>query len=130
MRKMVRYTQDNSINLASGAVKAWSLKYPARWARELVWYVLGDERRILCLLETHVTHLGKKSRHGNGRVLRWCVEPFEHDWSVRRGALLTRRVPATNNDTTGLVRAGVRAPYHHHSRQALCVEPDFEDLTP
>lgn len=130
MRQMVRYTKDKSINVASGAVKAWNLKYPARWAPALVWYVLGEERRLVYLLETHVTHLGKKSRHGNGRVLRWRVEPFEQDWSVRRGALLTRRLPATDDDKTGLVRAGVRAPYHHHSRQALCVEPNFEELKP
>jgi len=67
-------------------LKAWNLKYPARWAPELVWYVMGDDRALLYLLETHVTHIGKKSRHGNGRVLRWRVEQFEHDWSIRRGA--------------------------------------------
>lgn len=129
IHQMTRYTTSPSFHTSLGHMKAWDLKLPARFANYLVWYAHGDAKGVRELL-TRVPSLGHKSRHGNGRVLRWSVEEWEHDWSVEREGRLTRRMPAAYRPTTPPSRATLRVPYHHRSRACLIVEPAYEELVP
>lgn len=127
LAEMQRYTPDGSVNVKGGRYKPSDIPMPTIFARQLVWYALGDLSQIGRLLD-RVSNLGKLSNVGAGRVLHWIVERQQDDWSVHRDDDLTRRMP-TGVPWTGLpCYGGLRPPYWHRSRQAEAVEPLFEEL--
>jgi len=127
--ELKRWSDAADINVSAGRYKAHDLKLAARLARRLEWYVVGDGELIERLLVQHITAVGRKVGHGNGRVLRWRVEDWPHDWSVVRGSELTRAMPA--GFARGyLSRRAVRAPSWHPSRIIDCVAPDDDQLRP
>jgi hypothetical protein len=128
--EFITRTSAKSFHRSLGHTKAWDLRYPAALARRLVWYAVGDAEAVFDLLALHVPNVGKKARQGNGRVMRWAVEPWPHDWSVERDGELTRRMPHAFRPDAVPSRGALRTPYHHRSRQAPCVEPDFAALRP
>jgi hypothetical protein len=127
--EMVRRTREKSANIAGGQLKACDVALPSRFARTLVWYAVGNIAQVRALLD-RVRNLGKLSNHGCGRVMRWEVEPWPVDWSRERAGELTRRMPAGYRPGEPARMGAIRAPYHHRSRRILCVEPDYEALTP
>ena len=62
------------------------------------WYAVGNIDKVNALLES-VTHLGKKVSQGWGRVNRWEVEPWAHDWSVFRQEVM-RAIPSKDGIST------------------------------
>jgi hypothetical protein len=127
--EMARYTTAGSVQINCGSFKAQDKAFPARVAREVVWYAVGERPAVEALL-AFVPHIGKLSRHGNGRVLEWRVDQWAPDWAIERDGALTRRMPAAYRPDEVPGRGGLRAPYHHLSRQGPCVEPDFMALRP
>lgn len=127
--EMTRWTADSDVEVSAGRFKAHDLKLPARIARRLEWYAIGDARHILRVLTEHVSAVGRKVGQGNGRVLRWRIDDWMQDWSITRGGKLTRPMPA--GYMRGPVQTrGVRALYWHPSRQIECVVPREADLVP
>lgn len=124
-----RWTDATDVDESAGRFKAYDLKLPARIAAWLEWYVVGDADEIRRLLERHITSLGRKRAHGNGRVMRWHVEPMAEDWSVERGGKLTRAMPRGYGHGRVAMRA-VRPPCWHPSRQIVCVVPIESELVP
>lgn len=127
--EMQRWSDAGDVDVSSGRYKASDLKLPARVARRLEWYAVGDGKAIERVLTEHVTAVGRKVGQGNGRVLRWRVEDWPHDWSVSRGGRLTRPMPQGYAPGPVQVR-GVRALYWHPSRQIRCVVPMESQLVP
>lgn len=119
--EMARYTDSPSISLGAGALKAADLVFPAVMTRTLTWYAAGHKNRVRRLLK-HISHVGKKTAHGYGRVQRWSVRKADEDWSICRGDTLTRRMPSTTRPRAHAHRMAIRPPYHHHSRIMLTVE--------
>jgi CRISPR type IV-associated protein Csf3 len=122
VHEMERWSDAKNVDISAGRYKAHDLKLPARFATELHWFVVGRSGRIQRLLEQHITSVGRKVGHGNGRVLAWRVEPWHEDWSTRCGSLLTRPMPA-GFMRGHIARRGIRAPYWHPSRVLECVVP-------
>jgi CRISPR type IV-associated protein Csf3 len=107
---MARYAPDRKHHISTGPLKARDGVVPAVLAPRVEWWALGDPSAVRDLLG-RVTHLGRHTRHGHGRVLRWDVA---EDAAAREK--WRRRVfpdPAGSPDT-------VRAPYHHQSRRMPC----------
>lgn len=127
--EMTRWSEAVDVEVAAGRHKAYDLTLPARIARRLEWYVVGHADEILRVLQTHMTAVGRKVGHGHGRVLRWRVDEWAHDWSVSRGGKLTRPMPA-GYQRGPVQRRGIRALYWHPSRQIECVVPRESDLVP
>ncbi len=107
---MARWTKDRKHHIATGPLKARDGVVPAIVTPEIVWWALGAPDMIRDIL-ARVTHLGRHTRHGHGRVLSWDVtvdEAARERWQ--------RRVwpdPAGASE-------GIRAPYHHPSRKMPC----------
>ena len=116
--EMSRYTTSPSVNQAGGAFKAQNKPCPSRFTRRVWWYAVGDIHRVREVL-TRVPAIGKLVNHGPGKVLRWTVEEHD-DWDAWRA----RAMP----DAESGIRASIRAPYHHPSRQAPATEPIYEEL--
>jgi len=101
----------------------------ALWVR---WYAVGDKEEIGYLLST-VTHIGKKSVQGWGRVYRWEVRKWKYDWSVWKDDQLMRGIPmeALVKERVGkqvpvdlkLGNYGVRPSYWKKSNQMDLVMP-------
>jgi CRISPR type IV-associated protein Csf3 len=126
---MARWSRAPDVDVSAGRFKAHDLRLPARVARRLEWYAVGDPAQIQRVLTEHITAVGRKVGHGNGRVLRWRVDDWAHDWSVTRNGRLSRPMP--EGYVRGPVqRRGVRALYWHPSRQIACVVPREADLVP
>lgn len=124
-RHFRRYTAAKSHHPGLGPMKAKDLPLPTRLAYEIHWYALGDPDETTHLL-THVSHIGKLTHHGMGRVLRWEIEQMGADRSIDYDGRLMRRMPwGYAQDRPGVVGA-IRAPYHHFSRCVLSVEGDYD----
>lgn len=100
-----------------GRYKAYRMPAFYRHALSVSWYVVGDKAEIENLL-AHVTHIGKKTAQGNGRIITWQVESWPHDWSITRDGELMRAVP----NEAGILY-GVRPSYWLSENQVLCKLP-------
>lgn len=111
--------------IEQGRYKSYHMPVFYRVASKVDWYCVGDGGEIARLLST-VTHLGKKRSQGWGRVIRWEVQSWPHDWSVWRDGKLTRGVPA--NDVAGkgtfdFLHHGLRPSYYRPQNQMLIAMP-------
>jgi len=107
-----------TVNISSGHYKAYHMPLWYRHALWVRWYVLGEPERIRELLSC-CTHIGKKTSQGWGSVLRWEVEEWHSDWSVRRDdGQLMRAIPAAE----GIVH-GFRPSYWLPEHQTVCAVP-------
>lgn len=109
----------------SGPHKAYHMPIFYRAALYVDWYCVGDKRDIEMLLSV-VTHLGKKTVQGWGRVMRWEVEPIAEDISVWHEGRLMRGIPADlvedkKGCDVGLY--GVRPSYWRRENQMQLVMP-------
>jgi CRISPR type IV-associated protein Csf3 len=80
------------IDTSAGEYKAYRMPLYYRAALWVEWYCVGNAEKIAPLLYM-VTHLGKKSSQGWGRVARWEIEPIGEDWSIWRDGTLMRGIP-------------------------------------
>jgi CRISPR type IV-associated protein Csf3 len=105
------------IDVAAGAMKSYHMPVFYRHALAARWYAVGYRPEIERLL-AHCTHLGKKTSQGWGAVLRWDVEPWPEDWSVRGPQGLMRAIPAERGILTGF-----RPSYWLPKNQTICAVP-------
>lgn len=111
-----------SILTASGIYKGYNTPVFLRHTLAVRWYAVGNIDKVSALLES-VTHLGKKVSQGWGRVNRWEVEPWAHDWSVFRGQEVMRAIPSKDG-----ILYGVRPPYWQPKNQTPCRLPAIADM--
>lgn len=104
---------------ASGPYKGYNMPIYLRHGYVVRWYAVGGIERVRDLL-AQVTHLGKKTAQGWGRVNRWEVEPWAHDWSTWQGERLMRAIPAPSG-----IYYGVRPPYWRAGNQTTCALPSL-----
>lgn len=101
-----------------GRYKAYHMPIYYRHALEVSWYVVGDKSQIERLLQI-VTHIGKKTAQGNGRINRWCVESWPADCSLRNDAgKPMRAIPQS-----GGILYGIRPSYWDSKNQVECQLP-------
>jgi hypothetical protein len=95
-------------------------------ARAVIWFALGDRGEIERLLP-HLTALGKKREMGWGSVLRWEVDQWREDWSVRGpGRMLMRAVPSE----AGSELYGIKPPYWSRHHQCRVLMPQLQPDQP
>ena len=102
---MSRLTKDRKFHAGLGPTKARNGVSGATWPGVITWDALGDPDATRRLL-THLTHLGRLVRHGNGTVL--SVTVTEHN---NQDAWRDREWPGSGH--------AIRAPYWHRSRHAV-----------
>lgn len=107
-----------NVIVEKGRYKSYHQQTFLRHALWVSWYVVGERAEIEALL-ARVTHIGKKTAQGNGRINEWRVEPWAEDWSVWRGERLMRAIP----DAGGILY-GIRPPYWLPENQVQCRLPE------
>jgi hypothetical protein len=69
------------VDTSAATYKAYRMPVFYRSALWVEWYCVGDKTALERLL-TCVTHLGKKTSQGWGRVARWEIQLHHDDWSI------------------------------------------------
>lgn len=109
-----------NVIVEKGTFKAYHQPIYYRSALYVRWYVLGDKSEIERLLFT-VTHIGKKTVQGWGRVARWMFKRISNDYSVWKNGKLMRGIPPEEakefsvNSKIGLY--GIRPSYWKSNNQ-------------
>lgn len=111
--------------IEQGRYKSYHMPIFYRAALWVEWYALGDAREIGRLLST-VTHIGKKTVQGWGRVYRWEISSTPEDWSVWKDGRLMRGIPgrdAAGKGPVNLAHYGIRPSYWKSSNQMMLAVP-------
>jgi CRISPR type IV-associated protein Csf3 len=113
-----------TVNNAAGQYKAYHQPVFYRSALWVRWYCVGVKAEIERLLST-LTHIGKKSAQGWGRVARWEVESIVNDWSIWKDEKLMRGIPSFEkpNYVGDVALYGVRPSYWDRRNQIMLVLP-------
>jgi len=105
--------------------KSYHVPIYYRVALFIEWYCVGKRRRIKELLST-VTHVGKKTSQGWGRVSDWSIESWPDDWSCYGpGGELMRGIPlAMNTRRAGdTISYGIRPSYYRTENNRILAVP-------
>jgi CRISPR type IV-associated protein Csf3 len=112
--------------IEKGRYKAYHHPFFYRVSNFVEWYCVGDKVEIELLLST-VTHIGKKSSQGWGRVWKWEIVSIGNDWHLWRDGQLMRGVPAEDVADAGkpfnVGVYGIRPSYWKQSNQMTLVMP-------
>lgn len=117
------------VTIEKNEYKAYHMPLWYNAALWVEWYCVGDRRDIEELLST-VTHIGKKTSQGWGRVSRWEIEPIEDDWSIWQGDKLMRGIPRYHwpkERPANTSLYGIRPSYWDRRNQVELVMPDGTD---
>lgn len=105
---MARFTSARRFHPGLGTTKARNTLSEAVWPGVITWYALGDPSDVERLLNAHLTHIGRNTRHGNGAIATITVSTEGVDRNAWR-----------DRDWDDPYDA-VRAPYSHPSRRQRC----------
>lgn len=109
------------IDIKRGKFKNAHIKLYYRHCEYIDWYCVGWPNKIADLLK-FCTHLGKNTGDGWGEVLRWQIQEWPEDWSVRgNGNRLMRNVPL-KQDGDGFLY-GIRPSYWNEKHIFVCKMP-------
>lgn len=114
-----------------GRYRSYHMPVFYRCALWVEWYAVGNIEAVRDLL-CDVWSLGKKGVQGWGRVGRWEIEPWPHDWSEWREGQAMRAIPASVFGTSfplDLRLWGYRPPYWMKENQALCLVPTVSEAS-
>lgn len=109
--------------IEQGEYKAYRMPVYYRAALYIDWWCVGDKSEIEHLLAT-VTHIGKKTAQGWGRVMEWAILSAPADYSIWRDGRLMRGVPpvdAPAHSKQG--EYGIRPSYWNHANQMVLALP-------
>lgn len=115
------YIQDKkaAVDIQRGKYKNYHITEYTRNTVYIDWYLKADKQKIENLL-SFCTHIGKKTSQGMGAVLRWEVEEWHSDWSIRgENNKLMRAVPNNKSPYT----YGLRPSYWLPKHQYKCILP-------
>jgi len=112
--------------IEKGRYKAYHMPVFYHTALWVEWYCVGDKAEIEHLLST-VTHIGKKTSQGWGRISRWQIAPCAEDWSVWKDDKLMRGIPiedTQDGEPFRLMLYGIRPSYWKSSNQQPLAMPE------
>lgn len=126
-------THMRGYNQANGPNKSYRIPVSIATPTDnvLTWFCIGNRKEIECLLQ-YCHHLGKRRGAGEGKVLRWTVEPCEswgEGFPIMRDGKPLRNLPF---DHPGLVEPDIRMtrltyPYWGTApNQQPCAGPEGE----
>jgi len=107
---------------AGGTFKTRRIPQVVICTEKITWFCVGDRERIEDLL-LGIEYLGSHRAAGFGRVGKWLVKPWPHDWSVYGpDGHLMRAIPSPQGDRVCSVRPPYWTPEKHR-----CLIPDLPD---
>jgi len=114
------------VDTSAATYKAYRMLVFYRSALWVEWYMKCDENWLRNILPM-ITHLGKKTSQGWGRVMNWEIEPIEKDMSIWKEGKLMRGIPIIDLPKdfvpSRIGYYGVRPPYWDNRNQMELVLP-------
>lgn len=117
------------VNVSSGEYKAYRMPEVIRLVSDITFFAYGNKKKIEQLLK-HMTHIGKKTSIGWGRVKKWVVEEFEEDYTDISPYGLARPIPikkATKDHKMNahtIQRLACKPPYWNYKNVTECYVPN------
>jgi len=106
------------LNASSGPYKSYRMPEVIRLVGEITFYAYGTKSKIEELL-SYMTHLGKKTSIGWGKVKEWIVESIEEDFTTICPHGLARPIEIDKADD--------EVKKHAHTIQDIAVRPAYWD---
>jgi CRISPR type IV-associated protein Csf3 len=133
----VHQIKDTQISMSSGAFKSYNAALPYTGADELTFFFEPadgtDPERVVEMIETHVSGIGKKRSQGFGQIRDVQVTSAEGavKSAIYHNGRILRSIPATFAPAvvSGITyqRRTVRPPYWHQANQVMAYPP-FVDV--
>lgn len=118
-----------SYNIGSGHYKNHMITYPLIVTDTVQFYGCGDTAEVRRLL-SHLTHLGKKTGIGGGKILKLSVEETEadhsfyhDDYGVMRPIPTRLKTPIPVEAGQVIMRMAYKPPYWDKRNIDLCIAP-------
>ena len=129
----VHQIKDTQINTSSGAFKSYNAALPYTGADELTFFFEPadgtDPERVVEMIETHVSGIGKKRSQGFGQIrdIKVVDATGAVESAVHHNGTFLRSVPATFGErvvpNTCIERRTIRPPYWHAANQEMAYTP-------
>jgi len=118
-------TKQKKIRIGSGHYRAYMMKQPYICAKTVMFYACGCIDTIEKLIRSHIYALGNDTRIGYGAVRDILFEPTEEDWSLVKGGVAMRPIPAEMcSEYEEAAYLAYKPPYWSPRSVALCVPPE------
>lgn len=114
------------IDIQSGKYKSYNAALPYNQIKELSFYFQGNKRKVKELLEKNVSHIGKKTSQGYGKIRKISIEETNRDSAIYDGEKTLRTLPANFfriEPGVKIEKRAVRPPYWHPENFEFAVKP-------
>jgi hypothetical protein len=127
-RKRTEIESKKKIQVGSGQYKIYDMPMPTQYAESWVFYANGNIEEVQRLLTTHICSIGKKCSQGFGEVKAIEISASDHDWSIVKGGVPMRPIPASEAGEFDLdcdvkMFFAFRPPYWHKLNMTECFMP-------
>ena len=125
--KLSKKQQQGRIKTNQGHFKDFMINLPLLITNKITFYCNGDEQELNRLLK-HLTHIGKKSSIGGGRVRNIKITPTSEDYSFFKDEQVMRPIPAKMNVPLiqGMIfeQQPYKPPYWDKNNVTMCIVPE------
>ena len=125
--KLTRKQQKGRVKTNQGHFKDFMINLPLLVTNNLVFYCNGDEKELKRLLQ-HLTHVGKKTSIGGGRISKINITETEVDYSFFKDGAVMRPIPVDMKIpiAEGMVfqKQPYKPPYWDKNNIGFCIVPE------
>lgn len=125
--KLTRKQQTGRIKTNQGHFKDFMINIPILITNKITFYCNGDKSEINRLL-SHLTHIGKKTSIGSGRIKKITINDLSEDYSFFKDNHIMRPIPATMDVPVceGMIfqKQPYKPPYWDKNNICMCIVPE------
>lgn len=111
------------IDTTKGAFKNSRILLQQHITDRIEWHVIGSRLEIQDLLDSHITHIGKRVGAGFGKVRRWEISGDGDAQKARFFRALPYEFAQIHNISGDILQWGIRPPQKILGNQRKCVIP-------
>lgn len=124
--KLTHKQQKGRIKTNQGHFKDFMINMPMLITNEINFYTNADKKEIKRLLH-HLTHIGKKTSIGSGRIHKIIIEETSEDYSFFKDNKIMRTIPTSFKLPVipGMTfqKASYKPPYWDKNNVTMCIVP-------
>ena len=124
-----RRHQKGRVKTNQGHFKDFMINLPTLITNKIIFYCKGDKKELKRLLG-HLTHIGKKTSIGSGRIHHVHLTETEYDYSFFKDNELMRVIPARMKvpliEGTVFQREAYKPPYWDKNNVTMCRVPSSQ----
>ena len=124
--KLTKKQQKGKIKINQGHFKDFMINMPMLITNEITFYANADKKEMTRLLK-HLTHIGKKTSIGSGRVNKINIKETSEDYSFFKDNKIMRTIPVSFKlpiiQGMTFQKATYKPPYWDSTKATMCIVP-------